>query len=160
MLDSVPNSVDDLPVWNYDGSSTGQAPGHDSEVHIKPRAIFQDPFRRGAHNILVLCDTYKPNGEPLPSNGRAPAAALFNRAPAEEPWFGIEQEYTLFKDGTPLGWPRSSARSFGAKPNPIVQVCAVCDVSWMHVAVTDCVCFCSLGTQALRVRTTAVPVLM
>ena len=28
MLDSIPNSVDDLPVWNYDGSSTGQADAH------------------------------------------------------------------------------------------------------------------------------------
>lgn len=35
-------------MWNYDGSSTGQAPGHDSEVYLVPRAIFKDPFR-GAH---------------------------------------------------------------------------------------------------------------
>ena len=26
-LSKVPKSVEDLPVWNYDGSSTGQAPG-------------------------------------------------------------------------------------------------------------------------------------
>lgn len=35
----------ELPHWNYDGSSTGQAPGHDSEVHLIPRSIFRDPFR-------------------------------------------------------------------------------------------------------------------
>jgi glutamine synthetase len=35
VLDSVPAGVQDLSVWNYDGSSTGQAPGHDSEVLIK-----------------------------------------------------------------------------------------------------------------------------
>lgn len=35
----------DLPHWNYDGSSTGQAPGHDSEVYLIPRSIFKDPFR-------------------------------------------------------------------------------------------------------------------
>lgn len=28
-------SVDQLSLWNFDGSSTGQAPGHDSEVIIK-----------------------------------------------------------------------------------------------------------------------------
>jgi hypothetical protein len=35
VLDSVPAGVQDLSIWNYDGSSTGQAPGHDSEVLIK-----------------------------------------------------------------------------------------------------------------------------
>jgi hypothetical protein len=31
----------DFEEWNYDGSSTNQAPGHDSEVIIKPRAVFR-----------------------------------------------------------------------------------------------------------------------
>lgn len=31
-LNKVPKSVDDLPDWNYDGSSTGQAPGTESAV--------------------------------------------------------------------------------------------------------------------------------
>ncbi|CAN0452220.1 unnamed protein product, partial [Scytosiphon promiscuus] len=35
------------PKWNYDGSSTGQAPGEDSEVIIYPQAIYPDPFRAG-----------------------------------------------------------------------------------------------------------------
>lgn len=67
-------SVDKLPKWNFDGSSTGQAPGDDSEVILKPQAIFRDPFRPrsdGLDNILVMCDTYTPAGEPLPSNSRA-----------------------------------------------------------------------------------------
>ena len=34
MLDAAPGSVAELPVWNYDGSSTEQAPGSDSEVLI------------------------------------------------------------------------------------------------------------------------------
>ena len=50
-------TLDQLPSWNYDGSSTDQAPGDDSEVIIKPKAIFKDPFR-GGDNILVLTDTY------------------------------------------------------------------------------------------------------
>ena len=33
----LPKSPEDLPVWNYDGSSTGQAPGDDSEVYLVPR---------------------------------------------------------------------------------------------------------------------------
>lgn len=56
----------------------------------------QDPFR-GGDNILVLCETCLPvTGEPIPSNSRAKARAAFDAAPGLEPWFGIEQEYTLF----------------------------------------------------------------
>mmetsp|Transcript_1019 Transcript_1019/g.2993 ORF Transcript_1019/g.2993 Transcript_1019/m.2993 type:complete len:353 (+) Transcript_1019:146-1204(+) len=104
-------TVADLPNWNYDGSSTGQAPGEDSEVIIKPRAIYPDPFR-GGNNVLVITDTYRPaDDEPLPTNTRNPAAKIFENKPEEEPWFGIEQEYTMFKDGAPLGWPKSKAAS-------------------------------------------------
>jgi glutamine synthetase len=106
-LNSRPASVADLPVWNYDGSSTNQAPGEDSEVLLKPVAIFADPFR-GGDNILVLCETMDPKKVPIPTNTRAAAAKLFAEKPDEVPWFGIEQEYTLFEKDTttPLGWPK------------------------------------------------------
>lgn len=114
----VVNTPAELPDWNFDGSSTGQAPGDDSEVIIKPQAIFPDPFRKNGH-IIVLCDCYTPDGTPIPTNTRHGANEYFNAALEEEPWFGIEQEYTLFKDGVPLGWPSSNARSFGG---PTVQM--------------------------------------
>lgn len=107
VLNFKPFAASALPEWNYDGSSTNQAPGEDSEVILKPVAIFPDPFR-GGDNILVLCDTYTPAGEPLPTNTRAACKKVMDQARAHEPWFGIEQEYTLFeKDNkTPLGWPK------------------------------------------------------
>lgn len=104
-------SVDELPLWNYDGSSTGQAPGGDSEVYLKPVAFYPDPFRRG-DNILVICEACLPDKDltPIPTNSRNSAAKVFATKEATDlvPWFGIEQEYTLFKpDGvTPLGWPQ------------------------------------------------------
>ncbi|GAB2210296.1 hypothetical protein Droror1_Dr00015559 [Drosera rotundifolia] len=105
----------ELPKWNYDGSSTGQAPGEDSEVILYPQAIFKDPFR-GGNNILVICDTYTPAGEPIPTNKRHKAAEIFSNSKvvAEVPWFGIEQEYTLLQPNVkwPLGWP------VGAYPGP------------------------------------------
>ncbi|XP_071705592.1 glutamine synthetase-like isoform X1 [Rutidosis leptorrhynchoides] len=103
--------VDDpkkLPKWNYDGSSTGQALGEDSEVILYPQAIFKDPFRRG-NNILVMCDAYFPSGEPIPTNTRYAAAKIFSKPEVEKevPWYGIEQEYTLLQKDVnwPLGWP-------------------------------------------------------
>jgi len=103
-------SIDDLPIWNYDGSSTGQAPGKDSEVYLKPVSIYPDPFRGGKH-ILVMCETCLPDGKltPIPTNTRRVAAETMAKAKDSKPWFGIEQEYTLFEsDGrTPLGWPKN-----------------------------------------------------
>jgi len=113
-LDAKPKHPSDLPEWNYDGSSTGQAPGHDSEVIIKPQAIFRDPFR-GGDNILVMCDTYDKSGKPIPTNTRAPAAESFDRKETVDavPWFGIEQEYTIYSiENWPLGWPK------GGYPGP------------------------------------------
>ncbi|CAI0449613.1 unnamed protein product, partial [Linum tenue] len=103
-----------LPRWNYDGSSTGQAAGEDSEVILYPQVIFRDPFRRGNHHLLVMCDAYTPAGDPIPTNKRHAAANIFGQIEAEEPLFGIEQEYTLlWKDSNrPLGWP------LGGYPGP------------------------------------------
>ncbi|KAL8120505.1 glutamine synthetase nodule isozyme-like [Apium graveolens] len=97
-----------LPKWNYDGSSTGQATGKDSEILIYPQAIFKDPFRKGK-NVLVMCDAYTPTGKPIPTNKRSKAAEIFShpKVVAEAPWYGIEQEYTLLQKDVdwPLGWP-------------------------------------------------------
>lgn len=109
-------TLEDLSDWNYDGSSTGQAPGDNSEVIIKPRAIYPDPFRPWGNNVLVITDTYDLKGEPLPTNSRHLAKKVFDEKPEEVPWFGIEQEYTMFKLGRPLGWPQSKARTFDGKP--------------------------------------------
>lgn len=97
--------LQDIPEWNYDGSSTEQASGSDSEVIIKPRAIFNDPFRGHPHK-LVMCDTYTPTGEPLSSNNRVWANSLFDTKSEQEPWFGLEQEYFLIYPATnrPIGF--------------------------------------------------------
>merc|ERR1711964_376699 len=40
----VPKEPKELPIWNYDGSSTGQAEGSNSDVYLYPCAIYRDPF--------------------------------------------------------------------------------------------------------------------
>jgi len=98
----------DFPKWNYDGSSTGQAPGSDSEVVLYPQAVFADPFR-GSPNVLVMCDQYTPQGKPIPTNYRYDCAKVMEEAMEKglEPWFGIEQEYFLIdsKTNKPVGFP-------------------------------------------------------
>jgi len=113
-LDSAPKSVADLPQWNYDGSSTNQAPGEDSEVLLNPVAYFSDPFR-GGDNLLVMCEAAHPkDNSPLETNTRRKAKELFDKKPELTPLYGIEQEYTLFNmdKKTPLGWPE------GGYPGP------------------------------------------
>ena len=107
-LDFCPSSPNDLPIWNFDGSSTGQADGHDSEVLLKPVRIFKDPFR-AVNDILVMCECLDPQFNPVDSNTYHNAKNIFDQALDEKPWFGLEQEYTLFEiDGiTPLGWPKN-----------------------------------------------------
>ena len=107
--------LEDISDWNYDGSSTGQADGRESEIVIKPRSIFRDPFRpQPMRAILALCDTYKPDGTPLNDNKRVWADELFKQMPDEKPWYGIEQEYFLIskETGKPLGFPKEG------DPNP------------------------------------------
>merc|ERR1719335_1539951 len=67
-MPKVPSSIDEMRVWNYDGSSTEQAEGHNSEIYIYPKAIFKDPFR-GAPHILVMCDAFNAwDGQPAFGN--------------------------------------------------------------------------------------------
>jgi len=103
--------IQDIPIWNYDGSSTNQADGDDSEVVLKPVKFVPDPFRLG-DNLLCLCETLNAKTmKPLASNKRSAAEATFEKDAVfdEEPWYGIEQEYTLFdfKGQRPLGWPKN-----------------------------------------------------
>ena len=106
-LDKTPSSAAKLPVWNFDGSSTGQSSGHNSDIYLKPVAIYKDPFMK-AGNILVMCETLKPDDSPAETNHRDSCMKVMERCKDEKPWFGIEQEYTLMNlEGHPFGWPKN-----------------------------------------------------
>jgi len=102
-----PKTPADLPKWNFDGSSCGQAEAGDSEVMLIPVVLYRDPFRQG-QNRMVFCEAVK-NGVPAVGNNRSWCENVMRLAKNAHPWFGLEQEYTLFTaKGRPLGWPEES----------------------------------------------------
>ncbi len=91
-------TLDELPLWGFDGSSTMQAEGHSSDCVLKPVAVYPDSTR--LNGALVMCEVMMPDGEtPHPSNARATILD------DEGAWFGFEQEYFFYQDGRPLGFP-------------------------------------------------------
>ena len=99
------------PVWGFDGSSTNQADGATSDCVLQPVRATPDPLRGGKH-VLVLCEVFNPDGTPHDTNTRRACSETESTYSDQDPWFGLEQEYTLVQDGRPLGFPESGF------PNP------------------------------------------
>jgi glutamine synthetase len=97
-FDAFP-TLEQLPLWGFDGSSTLQAEGHNSDCILKPVAVYPDAAR--TNGVLVMCEVMMPDGTAHPSNKRA---TILDDPGA---WFGYEQEYFFYKDGRPLGFPPS-----------------------------------------------------
>ena len=70
VLDGPVNSLDDLPLWGFDGSSTNQAEGNDSDCMLKPVYKITDPIR-GGDDLLIMCEVMNADGSVHPSNTRA-----------------------------------------------------------------------------------------
>lgn len=62
-------TLEECPMWSFDGSSTEQAPGNSSDCLLKPVAIFPDPDRVNA--FLVMTEVLNADGTPHASNGRS-----------------------------------------------------------------------------------------
>lgn len=108
-------ALEDFPEWGFDGSSTNQAPGDSSDLVLKAVNFVTDPIQ-GEGNYLVMCEVFNPDHTPHATNKRAHLRALMeNGGDAHEPWVGFEQEYTLFRGQTPLGWPE---RGYPAPQGP------------------------------------------
>lgn len=119
ILDKKVTKVSELPEWGFDGSSTNQAKGNFSDCKLKPVSFFPDPLR-GAPHILVMCEVFTAHDEVHPTNTRAKLRGIVEKHKNQDAWFGIEQEYTLFKGSRPLG--------FGEKGFPAPQGPYYCGV--------------------------------
>lgn len=84
-----------LPIWNFDGSSTGQATGDDSEVLLNPVSFYKNPFFNNTTSYLVVCECLNPDGTPHRDNTRTAAMKVFQKNLHYEPMFGLEQEFFL-----------------------------------------------------------------
>ena len=78
--------LEDAGEWNFDGSSTEQASGDDSDTLLKPVAVYPDPDRFGGNGWLVMCEVLNADGTPHESNGRATISD-----DDEDFWFGFPE---------------------------------------------------------------------
>jgi len=69
VIDNFGGTLEECPMWSFDGSSTEQADGSSSDCLLKPVAIFPDPGRLNSY--LVMTEVLNADGTPHVSNGRA-----------------------------------------------------------------------------------------
>ena len=107
---SLITDLSSVPIWNYDGSSTGQAKTENSEVTLIPVFLCADPFRHQNHK-LVYCITYH-DGKPLENNYYNKAINIFDAINVGfyKPWFGMEQEFFIMDKDTkmPIGYSKDN----------------------------------------------------
>lgn len=97
----------DYPDWSFDGSSTGQAKGNNSDCILRPVKVVPDPIR-GAPHVLVMCEVFAPDGKPHVTNTRAGLREIIDDEVTKEAClYGFEQEYTMLDKATGrvYGWP-------------------------------------------------------
>jgi glutamine synthetase len=103
-----PPTLAELPNWGFDGSSTMQAEGKSSDCVLKPVALYPDGARKDGY--IVLSEVLHADLTPHSTNMRA----TIENDP--DLWVGFEQEYFLFKDGRPLGFPQNGHPSIPQFP--------------------------------------------
>jgi glutamine synthetase len=90
-------TLSDIPVWNYDGSSTGQAPSDGiTEVILKPVCLKKNPFIKD-FGYLVLCECMDSDGKPIATNKCSESMKMLRSVDDKDIWFGIELEF-FFED--------------------------------------------------------------
>lgn len=91
--------LENIPEWNYDGSSTGQSLDIDTEITIKPVKMIKNPIDNDT-DYIVLCDTYDSSDHPLITNHRHRANEIFRNNSADA-WYGLEIEYFIINPTNP-----------------------------------------------------------
>ena len=104
--------IQDVPVWGFDGSSTEQAEGKNSDCILEPVKLYRDASDPMGMTHIVLCEVMNGDGTPHATNSRSRMRQVIEECGgldkvSKDMMFGIEQEYVIFdkKTGRPSGWP-------------------------------------------------------
>ncbi|SVB51319.1 uncharacterized protein METZ01_LOCUS204173, partial [marine metagenome] len=101
----------EAPIWGFDGSSTEQAKGSDSDCVLKPVRVYPNPLEDSDYASIVLCEVWNVDDTPHETNTRRLLEETITDIEDDiDEWVGFEQEYTLFESGElgerkPYGWP-------------------------------------------------------
>lgn len=125
------------PIWNYDGSSTGDIPENEqnqTECLLQPIAIYDDPFNTNTDKqiyMLVLCNNYyiDENNEKIGVHNIMyyRLEEITKKLNKDAYLLGFEQEFFLINADT--------GRPFGiTNPNAIVQGPYYCGIGINNVA--------------------------
>jgi len=88
----------EAPVWGFDGSSTEQAEGKNSDCVLKPVRVYPHPSEQD-YSSIVLCEVWNVDDTPHKTNTRRLLEETIidcdhdQNWPIDE-WVGFEQEYT------------------------------------------------------------------
>ena len=84
-----PISLNDIPVWDFDGSSTMQAPGSESECVLNPVRLYN--HGNCQQSAIVLCEVLDSAGKEHITNMRASLRAALSNI-NDTFWWWYEQE--------------------------------------------------------------------
>jgi glutamine synthetase len=88
--------------WGFDGSSTNQADGENSDLVLRPVRWYRDRSDDPSLKIYVVCEVMNVDGTPHETNTRS---KFDSNQGWDTTWVGFEQEYTFFDGSRPLGLP-------------------------------------------------------
>ena len=102
----ITDDYDLAPLWNFVGSSTGQAEGFDSDVILKPVRYYKNPFYKNHNSNIVLCECLNKDMTTHETNYRNNCEKIYKKYNENNKClFGIEQEYVIYQNnGIPYKW--------------------------------------------------------
>lgn len=98
ILNEYSISLENIPIWNFDGSSTNHSNTDNSDIYLKPVKIYKHPFLDDKIcSYLVLCECLNNDMTPHKINYRDQLIKLEEKYKDKKYLFGIEQEYAVFE---------------------------------------------------------------